>query len=352
MDQEEYTTRHQKGKHLNYDERMIIQLRLKDGWKISQIVKELGCAYNTVKNEIQRGTVDLYHNTVKRYKAKAGQEVYDKNRKNSRNTYKWLKCSEFLSYVSNQFHESEKRWSLDACFGRALLEGKFPRTEMVCTKTLYNYVDQKLLPITNMELPEKLKRNNKIHRNLQNKRILGRSIEERPAEAADRNNFGNWEIDTVVGEKSGKNEVLLTLVERMSDNCIFLKIHSKEADDVMKGMNQLKEMFSEQFSHVFKTITSDNGSEFARLSELEESTETRIYYTHPYTSCERPVNERHNGIIRRFLPKGTRLEDFSIDEVGFLEDWINQLPRKVLGYRTPEEVFNEKLDIIYRGCSA
>jgi len=263
-----------------------------------------------------------------------------------------MKCSEFLKYISKKFHASDKKWSLDACAGRALLEKKFPRSEMVCTKTLYNYVDQKLLPNTNMELPEKLKRNTKVHRNRQNKRVFGRSIEERPTEAADRKNFGNWEIDTVMREKSRKNEVLLTLVERMSDNCIFMKIHSKEADDIMCGMRQLKELFSERFSEVFRTITSDNGSEFARLSELEASAKTRIYYTHPYTSCERPVNERHNGILRRFLPKGTRLKDYSVDEIGFLEDWINQLPRKVLGYRTPEEVFNEQLDIIYRRPTA
>jgi len=73
MEQEQYTTRHQKGKHLNYDERMIIQLRLQDGWSPNQIARELGCVYNTVKNEIQRGTVELYHKTVKRYKAKAVQ---------------------------------------------------------------------------------------------------------------------------------------------------------------------------------------------------------------------------------------------------------------------------------------
>lgn len=347
MDQEQYTTRHQKGKHLNYDERVTIQLRLKDGWSPYRIAKELGCAANTVRNEIKRGTIKLYKDTVERYKAKAGQQQYESNRAHSRKPYKWLQCSAYLKYVSNQFHDSTKRWSLDACFGRAKLTAAFPRKNMVCTKTLYNYVDRQLIPIRNIELPEKLKRSPKVRVKRLNKRILGQSIEERPAEAADRKVFGHWEIDTVVGQRKGQNEVLLTLVERMSDNSIFLKIREKESNAVKEGMEVLKDLFSEQFSQVFKTITSDNGSEFARLSELE-SKGTKVFYTHPYTACERPVNERHNGILRRFLPKGTRLEDYSADEIGFLEDWINQLPRKIFGYRTPEEIFNEQLDILYR----
>ena len=74
------TTEHQKGKHLLYDERILIQVRLKDGWSANKIAKEIGCAPNTVRNEIKRGTVTLYNGRVQRYKAKAGQAVYDKHR--------------------------------------------------------------------------------------------------------------------------------------------------------------------------------------------------------------------------------------------------------------------------------
>lgn len=347
MDQENYTTRHQKGKHLNYDERMTIQLRLKDGWSPYRIAQELGCASNTVRNEIERGTVSLYHSKVKKYKASAGQKQYEKNRAGSRKPYKVLQCMPFLELVSSQFFDPVKKWSLDASFGRAVLEQKFSRSEMVCTKTLYNYVALGLLPITNMDLPEKLKRRTKSDRNRRNKRVLGRSISERPPEVSVRKSFGHWEIDTVVGKKKGKNEVLLTLVERMTDNSIDLKISGKTSDAVMDGMEQLKLIYSEQFSRIFQSITSDNGSEFARLSELE-AYGTAIYFTHPYTSSERPINERHNGILRRFLPKSKRFEELGTDEIGFLEDWMNGLPRKILGYRTPEEVFNEQLDLIYR----
>ena len=106
--------------------------------------------------------------------------------------------------------------------------------------------------------------------------------------------------------------------------------------------------YSEHFSQVFKIITTDNGSEFSRLSELEELAETLVFYTHPYTSCEKGTNERHNGIIRRFIPKGKRISDFDVNYISDIEIWCYSLPRKILNYRTPDEVFEDELDLIYR----
>ena len=116
----------------------------------------------------------------------------------------------------------------------------------------------------------------------------------------------------------------------------------------MGAFNALQKTYSEHFSQVFKTITTDNGSEFSRLSVLEELSETLVLYTHPYTSCEKGTNERHNGIIRRFVPKGKRISDFDVDYIADIEIWCNSLPRKILNYRTPDEVFEDELDLIYR----
>ncbi len=102
-----------------------------------------------------------------------------------------------------------------------------------------------------------------------------------------------------------------------------------------------------QFSKVFKTITSDNGSEFADLSILEADTDTNVYFTHPYSSFEQGTNERHNDLIRRFIPKGKRISDYSLDDIAFIEEWMNTLPRKILNYKTPEELFEIHLDEIY-----
>lgn len=339
------TTKHQKGKHLSYEERILIQIRQKDGWSANKIAKEIGCAPNTVRNELQRGTVSLYHGRVQRYKAKAGQAAYEQHRSACGRHFDSLSKARFLEYVDS--HVREYKWSLDACFGRALQSGEFDRSEMVCTKTLYNYVDLGVMQTRNHHLPEKLRRNTKPRRVRENKKKLGRSIEERPAEIENREEFGHWESDLILGQKSGKDQALLTLVERKSRESFMLPIKDREADSVMRAFELLRETYSERFSEVFKTITTDNGSEFSRLSELEELTGTRVYFTHPYTSCEKGTNERHNGIIRRFLPKGKRISDFDAQDICNIEVWCNSLPRKILGYRTPDEVFEDELDCIY-----
>ena len=137
----------------------------------------MGRPYNTIKNEIKRGTVSLYNGKQHRYKADEGKKVYLEHRRNCRKQYRYMTSVRFLQYVVAHF-KSEDKWSLDASYGKALADGKFRREEMVCTKTLYNYVDLGLLPIKNIDLPEKLRRNTKAKKARENKKILGRSMLE------------------------------------------------------------------------------------------------------------------------------------------------------------------------------
>ena len=279
MDHLHYTANeHRKGQHLTFECRVLIQTRLKDGWSPNRIAKEIGCAPNTVRNEIKRGTVSLYKGNILRYKATAGQDAYERNRQSCCRHYDFFEKSNFISFVEQKFFE--EGWSLDACVGRALKNELFTRDQIVCTKTLYGYIDLGLLGIKNIDLPEKLRRSPKKTQVHKNKRILGRSIEE------------HW-------------------------------------DDV------------------FKTITTDNGSEFSTLSDLETLSKTLVYFAHPYTSCEKGSVERHNGLIRRFIPKGKRIDSYSNEQIAQIELWCNGLPRKLLGYRTPDELFEAELDRIY-----
>ncbi len=198
MDNPNYTIEHRKGQHLTVEERHDIEVRLRDGWSPYKIAKHLGRPYNTIKNEIQRGTVFLYHGKVTRYKAKAGEAVYRKNRQSSTRKYRCLETAPFLRYVEKMFRE--EGWSLDACCGHALETGLFRREEMVCTKTLYNYVDLGLISLKNIDLPEKLSRNTKQKKVRENKKNLGYSIDLRDGSVANRDTFGNWEIDSVIGK--------------------------------------------------------------------------------------------------------------------------------------------------------
>lgn len=345
MDNTNYTTEHRKGQHLLSEERHEIEVRLKDGWSTYRIAKHLGRPYNTVKNEIKRGTVSLYNGKVQRYKADEGKKVYAEHRRNSRRQYCCLAVAPFLQYVVERFR-SDSKWSLDASYGEALRCGKFRREEMVCTKTLYNYVDLGLLPIKSIDLPEKISRNTKAKKARENKKNLGRSIEERPETVDLREEFGHWELDSVLGKKKEGEPVVITLTERKTRMCIWLKVRDHSAEAANEALRALFSQFGDLWHEVFKTITTDNGSEFALLSELEDD-DLRVYFTHPYTSCEKGTNECHNRMLRRFIPKGKSISDYTADDICFFADCINGLPRKILDYHTPEELFDRHLDRIY-----
>lgn len=343
MDTQYYTTEHRKGQHLLAEERHEIEVRLKDGWTPYRIAKHLGRAYNTIKNEIARGTVYMYNGKVSRYKAKAGEEQYKENRRNSCRQYKRLTVSAFIKYVEKWF---AKGWSLDACYGRALESGKFRREQIVCTKTLYNYVDNGLIGIKNIDLPEKLSRNTKRAKVRKNKKNLGDSIELRPESVELREEFGHWEVDTVVGSKHENEPCTVTLVERKTREAIWIKAASHTADAVQEAIQSVMAQFGSMARTVFKTVTGDNGSEFSRLSELV-SQGTKVYFTHPYSSWEKGTNECHNKLLRRFIPKGVSMAEYSAEDITYMADWANTLPRKILGYRTPDELFEAELDRIY-----
>ena len=345
MDHPNYTTEHRKGQHLLSEERHEIEVRLKDGWSIYRIAKHLKRPYNTIKNEIRRGAVSLYNGKAQRYKADEGKKVYLERRQNCRKQYRCLSTIRFLRYVVAHFRGDDK-WSLDACHGAALRSGEFSHNEIVCTKTLYNYVGLGLLPIKNIDLPEKLRRNTKQKKANENKRVLGKSIEERPEIVALRTEFGHWELDSVIGKKREGEPAVLTLTERKTRMCLWLKARDHSAEAANEALRTMFAHFGDLWHEVFKTITTDNGSEFALLSELEDG-ELKVYFTHPYTSCEKGTNECHNRMLRRFIPKGRSISDYSADDICFFADCISGLPRKLLGYATPEELFDMQLDLIF-----
>ena len=344
MDNTNCNTEHKKYQHLTSEERHEIEVRLKDNWSIYKIAKHLGRPYNTIKNEIDRGTVYLYNGKVARYNADKGREVYLEHRQNSQRNYRALEAVDFLKYVEKQFFD--EKWSLDACVGHAKANKKFSDKQMVCTKTLYNYVDLGLLNIKNIDLPEKLRRSPKKKRVRENKRKLGNSIEQRPDEIDTREEFGHWEIDSVIGRKNEGEPQVMTIVERKLREAIWIKIRDHSAEAIDEALAAVIDQFGDRYNEVFKSITGDNGSEFANLSQIEEKG-ISVYFTHPYSSYEKGTNECHNRMLRRFIPKGKSINNYSADDLLYFADKINNLPRKILGYHTPEELFEKELDRIY-----
>ena len=214
MNQVQDITKHVRGKHPNFAQRAIIQVRLQDGWSSYRIAKELGCCANTIRNEIKRGTPSLYWGNTPKCDAVHAHAIYEGHRMNSHRTPNIQAVNRFLKAVEACF--KDERWSLDACVGYFRAAHEFAAKEMVCTKTLYNYVDRGILKIKNIDLPQKLRRKPRKDTPTvrTNKKKYGRSIEERPTCVASRERFGDWELDLVIGSNSEKDHVLMTLLER------------------------------------------------------------------------------------------------------------------------------------------
>ena len=162
-----------------------------------------------------------------------------------------------------------------------------------------------------------------------------RRIEQRPIEAAEKREPGHWEIDTVFGLQ--QKSYLLTLTDKATKFQLVKKLENKEAATVLAAMQDII-----AFTLLpFKTITSDNGTEFAAHELIEELTKAAFYFANPYSSWERGLNEHHNGLIRDFFPKKTDFRNVDQQQIKYVENNLNNRPRKSLGYLTPAEaMFN------------
>jgi transposase, IS30 family len=162
-------------------------------------------------------------------------------------------------------------------------------------------------------------------------------IENRPEVIEERLRLGDFEGDTVLGSPGTGG--LATLVDRKSRFTIIVKVHSKNADHVHeKIMQRMKELDEERR----RSITFDNGTEFARCYRLEKHLGMELYFADPGCPYQRGTNENTNGLIRQYFPKGTDFRDITHHEVRRVEKLLNNRPRACLGFRTPDEVFFEK----------
>ena len=177
----------------------------------------------------------------------------------------------------------------------------------------------------------------------------GVSIEQRPKEIDQRNTFGHWEMDCVVGKQRTKN-VLLVLTERLTRYELIFKMPNKKSESVVDCLNKLECRYGKRFRKVFKSITVDNGVEFSDYEGMRQSifdgTRVELYYCHPYTSCERGSNERINRDIRRRIPKGSDISKYTDEQVQIVEDWVNAYPREIFGFASSAEKFAEQLAAI------
>lgn len=159
------------------------------------------------------------------------------------------------------------------------------------------------------------------------------SIDKRPEIVEQKTRIGDWEGDTVIGKK--QQGLLVTLAERKSRYTLVGKLPSKHSEGVKSKVNSLLE----PHKHKCHTVTFDNGKEFAEHEAMALELSADIYFAHPYHSWERGLNENSNGLLRQYFPKEMILTDVTDEQVQWAEDRLNHRPRKVLGFRSPYEVF-------------
>jgi len=344
----EHTTHERKREHLNYEERKTIERMLRAGANKGEIARALYRDKSTIKREIKRGTVvqrkkNPYEGKALDYKeyieytayfSDVGQRVHEQRRNNGGSKNKVAACGDLVSFVEKKILGPEK-WSPDTAIGYAKVNGLFPGQEF-SVKTFYNWIDDGLVKVKNMDLLLKVKRKLKTPIKVQ-KRCYGESIDNRPKEAENRQTFGHWEGDSIVGK--GHIGQIITLVERKTRVGLMFKFDRMSAENMVTILKVLKKRYGRKwFKAIFKSITFDNGGEFAYNEAMSKY--TKIYYAHAYRSCERASNENYNGIIRRFVPKGTAFTSLTNDEITRINHVINTLPRKIHGYKTALELFH------------
>ena len=270
------------------------------------IAQEVGCHKSTISREIKRGSVlqrDSSYLLYEHYYADTAQIYYEKRRQNCYQRNPLKHYAVFLRMLSRRFKAKFDATSIDEFVGE--FKRTMPGYPCPSTPTVYRYIDQGLLDISNIDLPMKLKRRrNKRH-----------------------HSHG--------GHALHKNQpALMTLTERTTRFEVVIKIPDYRASTCQRLLQ--KEI--DRHPAWFKSITFDNGSEFADMTKIKGC---QIYFAHPYSPWERGTNENCNGLLRQFFPKGKSMKDKSKAYVQQATDAINHKYRRILQYHTAEELFKQ-----------
>jgi len=354
MERQKGTTTSRKGKHLNYNERIVIEKLLKAGLSKVQVAKELERSYSTIRREVANGTVERLNSDLTSsmvYNADRAQDVHNLNASAKGAPVKLLAGRSAVLFIS--YFIRVKRWSPEVVAAQMREKGM---PDALCSKSIYNYIDQGWIPgVSNETLWEKRLRRKNARKTLRRQPPKApqrrKNIDERPDEVEARVVFGHWEIDLVVGGKDGSKEVLMTLTERKTRLVRVRKLKDRTQASVLKALRSMESaMGTRAFRAVFKSITADNGTEFLDVESMEKSAfsnqkRTQLYYAHPYASWERGSNENGNRMIRRFIPKGADIADYNREKIREIQNWINGYPRKILQFKTAEEMFSLELAV-------
>jgi transposase, IS30 family len=308
--------------HLTYVERQLRCRLKKAGKSNTEIARLMGRHRSTVCREMRR-------NTGRRgYRPKQAQRLASARRVASRPPHK-LDNLEVHRYVKQKL---EQFWSPEQIAGRAKHDFRRKPECQLSHQTIYSWIqghrpDWKLCLRRKGKPPEKRGQLTDCVR-----------IDGRPEVINGRFRYGDWEGDTIVGH--GRHSALVTLVERKSGYTCLARVDSMKSSVTMRAT---KRCFQNLPPCLQRSVTFDNGKEFAEHPTLTRGLGMEVYFAEPYASWQRGTNENTNGLVRQFFPKGTDFTQVSHHAVARVKQLLNERPRKRLNYRTPAEVLSKKL---------
>lgn len=341
---------HKGATHFTWEQRLTLERMLKQGFSKPEIAKALGKCERSIYYEINRGLCEqLTTNleTVIRYCPEVSERKY---REHLAEKGPDLKIGHDHK-LARKLEELivEQKFSPGAALAY-IKNGEETYDTNICETTLYNYIyrGDVFLVLTKEYLYEKGRRHYAERSKKKAARApRGESIENRPKEVGKREKFGHWEMDSIMGCK-GSRKTLLVLTEMVTRMGIVMLLEDHTSASVVKAINRLERKFGKLFYTLFKSITVDNGCEFQDFEGIEiahrrKGKRTIVFFCHPYSAYERGSNENMNRLIRRFFPKGTNFDDVTKEQVEEAERWVNNYPRKLLGWRSANDLFKEEM---------
>lgn len=321
--------------HLTQSERYQIYAYRRADFSIRETAGAMGRSPATISRELRR------NRNLRGYRPKMAQRLADRRARRARTHVRigprqWRGVAALL----------RRQWSPKQIARRARLEG----TLQISHEWIYQYIAADR--VAGGQLWQQLRRSNLRRRRYHNggrqgSRIRFRvGIEKRPTQVEDRDELGHWEGDTILGCR--RRGAAVTVVERKSRYVRIGALPRLQAWAVAKIIHNRLQRFSARV----KTITLDNGTEFAMHGRMARDLTADIYFAEPYKSWQRGTNENTNGLIRQYLPKKSPMDHLTQAQADHIERRLNHRPRKCLGYLTPHEVFNdtrETLTVALRG---
>lgn len=312
--------------HLTIEERTSIAYLKKQGVSLRQIAKTIGRNVSTIKREIERNYTNKYDNFYSYY-PHTSQTKYKKRISKAHNIVQFP--LEVIQIIEQRIKET---WSPEQIAAYYKDDG-FP-----CYKTIYKWINEGIIINGNKSL---LRRKGKGGwYETRGKFNKGKSIRKRDKKVYKRVDYGHWELDTVVSGIGKSKVCFITLVERKSRFYKAIKSPNRHADVVARLIIDYLKQFP---SELVKTITTDNGTEFADWQTIEKELNCEVYFCDTFCAWQKGSNENSNGLLREFFPKGYNLSRYTQVYIDKKVNLINNRPRKCNNWISPSKLMSEAI---------